>query len=128
MNWMAHYGDPCRASRTLPDVQCEVTVTFSNRLVYNLKLEQFKSVRFYHVALNAYRSTVLHENITGILWRNSVENRTVCPNMNNFSYFLMYSLRKSQRNGQIRVIWNSTVSCGPTKWTCSQNTILHKIV
>jgi len=68
MNWMAHYGDPCRTSRTLPDVQCEVTVTFSNRLVYNLKHEQFKSVRFYHVVLNAYRSTVLHDNITGILW------------------------------------------------------------
>ena len=41
MTWMANYGDPCRTSRTLPEVQCEVTVTFSNKLVYNLKYEHF---------------------------------------------------------------------------------------
>jgi len=46
MTWMTHYGDPRRTSRILSDVQCEVTVTFSDKLVYNLKHEQFKSVRF----------------------------------------------------------------------------------
>jgi len=44
-NWMAHYCRTSRTGRTLLDVQCEVTTTVSNKLVYSPKRGQFKSVR-----------------------------------------------------------------------------------